>query len=280
MDPRSFRLANALAGNEPDDAALEITLGGPEIEFDDERVVAVSGAEFVLTVDGRAQSMNTPFVVPGGSCLRFGERLRGARAYLAISGGIAVPRVLGSRATHLVGRLGGLDGRALLAGDRLPLGVRRGNPRRMIERGSLPILPRPEVETRLRVLPGPNGDRFSADALEALQSAPYRLRNESDRMGFRLAGPALRHAASADIISDATPLGVVQVPASGEPVLLMADRQTTGGYPNIATVISADISAAGQLAPGDTIRFEVCSLRDALAALIRQEQAIMKIEST
>src|SRR4029453_16524170 len=120
---------------------------------------------------------------------------------------------------------------------------------------------------------------FTSDALDALQSAPYTVGQQSDRMGFRLEGPRLTHARGADIISDATPLGVLQVPASGQPVLLMADRQTTGGYPKIATLISADMPLAGQLAPGDRISFEVCTERQAYAALIAQEQALMAIEA-
>jgi len=128
------------------------------------------------------------------------------------------------------------------------------------------------------VLPGPQNDHFVNDALEALQSAPYLIAQNSDRMGFRLQGPALRHARSADIISDATPLGVLQVPASGQPILLMADRQTTGGYPKIATAITADLPIAAQLAPGDEIDFVVCSRREAMAALIAQERAMLRIE--
>jgi antagonist of KipI len=114
--------------------------------------------------------------------------------------------------------------------------------------------------------------------VDALQSAPYTITEKSDRMGFRLSGPALTHARSADILSDATPLGALQVPASGQPILLMADRQTTGGYPKIATVITADIGLAGQLGPGDSISFVVCSAKEALAALIAQERAIMALE--
>jgi allophanate hydrolase subunit 2 len=128
---------------------------------------------------------------------------------------------------------------------------------------------------RVRVLSGPQDDRFAADAIDTLQSAPYTVTHDSNRMGFRLDGPRLRHLHGPDIISDATPLGVLQVPGSGQPVLLMADRQTTGGYAKIATVISADIGVAGQLAPGDTVSFEVCSRRDALAALIARERALM-----
>jgi allophanate hydrolase subunit 2 len=126
---------------------------------------------------------------------------------------------------------------------------------------------------------GPQREYFAADALDVLQSAPYTIRQDSDRMGFRLQGPALSHVRGADVISDATPLGVLQVPASGQPILLMADRQTTGGYPKIATMIAADAAVAGQLAPGDEIAFEVCTAQEAMAALIAQERALMALES-
>jgi antagonist of KipI len=133
--------------------------------------------------------------------------------------------------------------------------------------------------SRVRVLPGPQLDRFASDAVDILQSAPYVVDAASNRMGFRLQGPALRHAGRAAMLSDAIPVGGVQVPTGGQPILLMADRQTTGGYPNIATVISADLGLAGQLAPGDSLSFVVCTLRDAIAALVAQEQALMAFES-
>jgi antagonist of KipI len=164
----------------------------------------------------------------------------------------------------------------LAAGDALPLGAPGGPQPRRSGETALPESGRP---TRVRVLPGPHLDTFSTDALGALQSSPYTVGNDSDRMGFRLIGPRLTPVNGADIISDATPLGVLQVPRSGQPVLLMADRQTTGGYAIVATVISADIGLAGQLAPGDQIQFEACSLYEAMAALIKQEQALMAIEA-
>jgi antagonist of KipI len=278
MDPVSHRLANALVGNVREAAALEITLLGPELEFEDERLVAVTGAEFELTLDGRPVPSNAPFIVSAGSRLRFGERRRGARAYLAISSGIAVPPMLGSRSTHLVSAMGGAGGRALAAGDRLPL----GDPRR-VEGTALAPQPAavalPDRYARIRVLPGPQREYFSDDALDVLQSAPYTIGQNSDRMGFRLEGPRLTHARGADIISDATPLGVLQVPASGQPILLMADRQTSGGYPKIATVIAADIAVAGQLGPSDTIAFAVCTPSEAMAALIAQERTLMAVEA-
>jgi antagonist of KipI len=277
MDPVSHRLANALVGNGRDAALLEVTLLGPELEFDDERLVAVTGADFDLSLDGRPAPLRAPFTVSAGSRLRFGARRLGARAYLAVSGGIAVTPILGSRATHLVSVMGGVRGRALIAGDRLPLGVRS-----RFSRAALPLPParesRSDPNATLRVLPGPQLEYFQPDAIDVLQSAPYVVAQDSDRMGFRLDGPRLTHARPVDIISDATPLGVLQVPASGQPILLMADRQTTGGYPKIATVIAADMAVAGQLAPADTITFAVCTTAEALKALITQERALMALE--
>jgi antagonist of KipI len=277
MDPVSHRVANALVGNARDAALLEITLLGPELEFEDERLIAVAGADFDLSLDGRPSPLHAPFTVAAGSRLRFGVRRLGARAYLAVSGGIAVTPTLGSRATHLISAMGGLGGRALLAGDRLPLGdpsLRHGAA--LAPQEAITALP--DGRATIRVLAGPQADRFTADALEMLQSAPYTVARNSDRMGFRLEGPPLTYARGAEIISDATPLGVLQVPSSGQPILLMADRQTTGGYPKIATVIAADIAIAGQLAPSDAIVFRVCTPGDAMKALIAQERALMTLE--
>ena len=276
MDLYSHRLANALVGNPRGCAALEVTLLGPELTFEAERVVAVAGAEFELTVDGRPAPMNAAFVVAAESRLRFGARRKGSRAYLATAGGIDVPLVLGSRATHVISAMGGLDGRALRAGDRLPLGD--GGRSRGAARTPVDLPQLPEGRARLRVIAGPQDDHFTGEALDALQSAPYTIGANSDRMGFRLTGPPLPHARGADIISDATPAGALQVPASAQPILLLADRQTTGGYPKIATVIAADLPLAGQLGPGDAIEFAVCTRKEAMAALIAHERALMRVE--
>jgi antagonist of KipI len=278
MDPCAHRVANALVGNDPDAATLEITLLGPDLVFEDERLAAIAGAEFDVTVDDRSAPWNGAFVVAAGARLQFHARRQGVRAYLAVAGGMAVRPTLGSRATHVVSAMGGLDGRALKAGDRLPLGD-RSTARGAAPALEAPLIALPRGEARIRVLPGPQLDYFSGDALETLQSAPYVIAPNSDRMGFRLTGPRLAHSRGADIISDATPLGVLQVPASGQPILLMADRQTAGGYPKLATVITADMSVAGQLGPGDALTFTVCTPREAMAALIAQERALMALES-
>jgi antagonist of KipI len=282
MDHVSHRIANAMAGNPADAATIEITLVGPELVFEDERLVGVAGAEYEMTLDGQSVPPTGGFAVRPGDTLRFGQRVRGTRAYLAVSGGFDTPPVLGSRATHLPSAMGGLGGRALVAGDRLPCGAAMNRPSQAAFARALPdasLGAVPEGAATLRVLPGPQADRFTNGALEALQSAPYRMAPSSNRMGFRLDGPLLRHTRGADVISDATPLGALQVPASGQPILLMADRQTSGGYPKLATVITADIRLAGQLGPGDTIAFAVCSRGEALAALIGQEQRLMAVEA-
>ena len=264
MDEYSHRLANRLAGNAEDAAALEITLIGPELQFDAAVVCAVAGATFALTVNDRQAPMHVPFEVPAGARLRFGARTAGARATLAIQGGIDAEKIFGSSATSLISRMGPLGGRALKAGDLLPLGqatasggsAARGYP-----------IPLPAGGARLRVIPGPHAEMFTPGAFERLYGSRFTITPNSNRMGYRLEGPPLTHSASADILSDATPVGSLQVPASGQPIMLMADRQTTGGYPKIATVITADLPIAGQLAPGDWVEFAACTRHAALEAL-------------
>jgi antagonist of KipI len=268
MDAYSHRLANRLAGNHETAATLEVTLMGPELQADAELICAVAGAHFSLAVDGRAVPMHQPFAVPAGSRLRFGARSAGARAFLAAKGGFAVEPQFGSRATSLIARMGPFGGRAVIAGDVLPVGAAL-NPAPRIQLPG-PPLDLPRGGARLRVVRGPHELKFTNAAFEVLFSARYVVTPSSNRMGYRLDGPVLQHSGTADILSDATPIGSLQVPASGTPIMLMADRQTTGGYPKIATVITADLPAAGQLAPGDWIEFAPCTREAAVAALERQ----------
>lgn len=269
MDAYSHRLANRLVGNPEDAAALEITLIGPEVEASDAVTCVVAGAHFEASVGGEPIDTSQPFVVPAGGRLRFGARSRGARATLAVRGGIAVPPLMGSRSTSVVSRMGPVSGRQLIAGDVLPIG-----PASLTTVACGPALMMPEGGARLRCLRGPHDGMFAAEGLETLFKSRYLVTVQSNRMGYRLEGPALRHLAGADILSDATPIGSLQVPASGQPILLMADRQTTGGYPKIITVITADLPLAGQLAPGEWIEFQECTRDDAVQALRRQEAAL------
>ena len=274
MDGVSHRIANLLVGNPPDCATLEVTLVGPTIEFLTDATFAVAGAEFELRLDARAVPTNTQRHAGRGSRLQFGRRGAGARAYLAIAGGIDVPPVLGSRSTNLASGLGGFAGRPLRGGDRLRVG-------RLTDPGahrvpSVVPFTLPRGGGTVRVMPGPDRDLFGSSAMEVFGQARFTLGPESNRMGYRLRGPSIDLVKMEPLLSCATPAGTVQVPPSGQPILLMADRQTTGGYARIATVISADLPVAGQLAPGDWIAFEVCERREAVAALIALEQALMR----
>jgi biotin-dependent carboxylase-like uncharacterized protein len=270
MDSFSHRLANRLVGNDEQAAALEITLVGPELRATGELWCAVTGAVFEMSAGDRPVECGQAFRLDNGATLRFGRRLAGARSTLAFRGGIDVPAVLGSRATSLVSGMGPFGGRALAAGDVVPIGRAAAVP---AQPAGQPLR-LPVGGARLRAIPGPHEARFAPAALERLFSSPFTVTTQSNRMGFRLEGPELPYSESPDILSDATPLGSVQVPASGQPILLMADRQTTGGYPKIATVIAADVPLAGQLAPGDWIRFLPCTRADALDALDRLERRL------
>jgi antagonist of KipI len=270
MDWYSHRLANGVLGNHPDAAVLEITLMGPDLVGDADVVCAIAGAEFDVTAGDRRVRWLEPFLLRAGERLRFGNRLEGARATLAVNGGFAVPPVLGSRSTSLTSRLGPLDGRAVRIGDVLPIGQPTVVGRRQAGRP----LPLPRGGARLRVLMGPHENRFTEAARRVFTRARYLVTPDSNRMGYRLDGTRLEYADRKDMLSDATPMGSLQVPPSGWPILLMADRQTTGGYPKIATVITADLPLAGQLAPGDWIEFEPCSRTAAIEALRRREAAL------
>ncbi|HEY7191091.1 MAG TPA: 5-oxoprolinase subunit PxpB [Vicinamibacterales bacterium] len=274
LDRVSHSAANALVGNDAGAATLEVTLLGPELRLESEAVVAVTGADLGARVDGSDVTLNSTITCRPGAVLRFGERRSGSRAYVAVDGGIDVDPVLGSRATSVLCGLGGVDGRAIVAGDRLPLGA-PARPERARRR--LDLSPVPHGGARLRVLPGPHQDFFPDEAFDHLQRGRFIVTPRSDRMGYRLEGARLRRIEKREMISDAAFIGGIQVPSSGEPILLMSDRQTTGGYPQIATVITADLPLAGQLAPGDWIEFEICSRRDALQALVAQEGRLLAI---
>ena len=271
MDAYSHRLANRLVGNPDEAAALEVTLVGPELEAIGEVVCALAGAEFELIAGDRAVPGGRAFVLRSGTRLRFGRRHAGARATLAVRGGVDVPPVAGSRASSLVARMGPFGGRPLAPGDLLPVGPAADAGTSAHAAFSLPL---PHGGARLRAIPGPQDRMFPLDALETFFTQRFIVTSRSNRMGYRLEGTPVIHAGGADILSEATPMGSVQVPGEGQPILLMADRQTTGGYPKIATVISADLPLAGQLAPGDWIQFVRCTRADAQEALLRQERML------
>jgi antagonist of KipI len=282
MDTLSHRLANALVGNPDEAATLECTVLGPELIFGRDSLVALYGAEFSARTASTPFPLNRPVLVPAGTTLTVGPAIRGARAYLAIAGGFQAPLVLGSRSTYVPGQFGGLQGRALKAGDQLPtapdlveqsaarfarLGRRGGG----IVRGALrsvrwsaPALSLPDRRgATLRALEGRHHAQFDAASRAAFFESPWRVSPDSNRMGYRLLGPKLVRARPVEILSEPTCLGTVQVPNDGTPIVLMADHQTTGGYPKIAEIAGADIPELAQLAPGGEIRFIQCTLEEA-----------------
>jgi KipI family sensor histidine kinase inhibitor len=277
MDPFAARAANRLIGNADNAPVLECTLAGPTFQFQHESgLLAVTGADLSPQVNGQEIAGWTACAAPAGATLKFGRRRAGLRAYVAVSpNGFVVPPVLGSAATYSRGGFGGHQGRALKAGDVLEGGLPTQG-REALAGRTLPPPARPlySREPVARVVLGPHVERFTGEAIDALLSAVYTVGPASDRMGYRLQGPTLTRHEPADVLSQGMPLGGVQVPGDGQPIILLADHQTTGGYPLIATVIRADLPLVAQLAPGDCLRFRAVTV-DAAQAAYRQQLAAL-----
>jgi len=272
MDAYAFVMANRLVGNDEGLAALECTVGGPKFTVDASCAIAVTGAEVPVSINGRAAPVWTTLALAAGDEVKLGLARTGLRAYVAFSGGIEVPLVLGSRATYLRGRLGGLEGRVLRRGDVLRFGTAT-MPRAL--RMPPNAVPRYGNEVDVRVVLGPQHDRFTALGIARFLESPYVMLPQSDRMGARLEGEPIQHNAGHDIVSDGTALGSVQVPGDGQPIVLLLDRQSTGGYTKLATVCSFDIRRIAQLRPGQTLRFHAVSVQQA-HELLQAERAAMQ----
>lgn len=271
MDREAFLLANRLIGNADNAAGLECTLIGPRLAFTDERLIAITGADMAPLLNGAPAPTWEGLRVRAGDVLRLGAARSGVRAYVAVAGGIETPPVLGSRATYVRGRLGGVEGRALRKGDRLPLGpTTAARPRRVPPERVPPHGDEPEVAVVL----GPQDDRFTARGIAALFEAPYEMLPQNDRMGARLRGPFIEHTRGHDIISDGVALGGIQVVGDGQPIVLLADRQSTGGYTKIGTVCSFDIGRIAQTRPGGRIRFRRVTVAEA-HAMLRESRRVL-----
>ena len=289
MDQYSLRIANLLIGNEQSEGALEITLLGTSLEFQKDWLIAITGGDLHVTIDGERAPMWRPIVVAKGSVLKFNYAVQGCRAYVAFAGGIDVPAVMGSKSTYIRAGIGGFQGRALQKGDVFSCGEMNDYS------GSL-VRDLAEVEDQLnwavnynslihleqtqtiRVLKGTEFDRFDEKSQQALFNASYTLTTNSDRMGSRLEGPALSLRENFELLSEGVTYGTIQVPPNGQPIILMADRQTTGGYPKIGQVITADLPSLAQLRPGATIQFKEVSLEQAEKELLRNERIIQEIK--
>lgn len=266
LDDLALTWGNLLVGNAVDAPGLELTLGPARLRFDTDTCIALTGTDADAALDGQPLRPWWRHRVRAGQTLQLAPPHERMRSYLAVAGGIAVPAALGSCSTDLKAGFGGLQGRALRDGDSLLLGPSIALPPRRV--GLRP----PDWSADLRVLPGPEHDEFSAPARDAFWAADWRLTPQSNRMGYRLAGPVLTREHGTELPSHGVLPGVIQVPPSGQPIVLLADAQTTGGYPKIGVVIGADLWKLAQLRLGATLRFRPCSLDDAHQAL-RERQA-------
>jgi antagonist of KipI len=289
MDTTALRIANLLVGNAEGAAALEITLLGPTLEFESDHLLALGGADLGAHLDREPVPPWRPCVAQAGSVLSFTGARSGCRAYLALAGGIAVPEVLGSRSTDLRARIGGLGGRALAAGDVLETGAPSPHARRWLAElaararrvadwgAGRSLLVVGTAEPVVRALRGIDHDLFGAASRAALFDAAFQVSAQSDRMGYRLEGPRLTLDQPRELLSAPTALGTVQVPAGGSPIVLMADRQSVGGYPRIAQVITADLSLLAQAAPGTRVRFREIRLAEAQALYLARERDLRQL---
>lgn len=299
QDTFSLRMANLLVGNptggplvlsaNPGSAGLEILLGGLKLRALDDLVVAIMGADIAVTINGNTASRAQTFRLKKGDTFACGMSKAGARAYLAVHGGIDVPLYLGSRATHMRGQFGGLNGRVLKPGDRLPIGPARADAASLVGRRLRPeLMPAYTRQWTVRVVPGPEEDIFTAQSVATFYATEWKLNPKSDRTGMRFIGPALgfRPGRPRYLIEDAgqdpsnitidpgAPVGTIQVPSGVEPIVLGVDSPTIGGYARIGTVISTDMAAVGQVRPFETVRFVRTSYEAAVTAL-REQQALI-----
>ncbi len=277
MDRFALRVANLLAGNDEGEAAVEATIIGPRLKALEDIRVAISGADLSPEIDAKPVPMWRTLHVPKGGILSFGALKSGCRAYLAVSGGIDIPLIMGSRSIHTRSNLGG-KGRPLSKGDVIK---RKDSGIRIQESGTyqLPedLIPVYGRQWKVRVVLGPQHDYFSRRGIETFLSGEYEITPQADRMGYRLKGPRIEHKDGPDILTDATPPGSIQVPGDGMPIVLLADGQTTGGYSKIATVASVDQDLLAQARPGDKVWFQRITISEAHRLLAGMEKKVERI---
>ena len=273
MDPRSAAFANILVGNDVDEAVLECTMLGPQIRFDADNCFAVCGGDLGAALNGTPIKNYQAYQARKGDILKFSVPKSGCRAFIAFAGGLDVPQVMGSRSTYMKAKIGGLDGRKLAKDDVIPFRAPKAALKDMADRHLYPEF-QAQKNYRIRVVMGPQDDYFTAEGIDTFLSKTYTVTQEFDRMGCRLEGDVIAHKVGGDIISDGISFGAIQIPSSGQPIIMLADRQTTGGYTKIANVITADFRIMAQLKAGDKVHFEKISVQDAQNILLAQRKAM------
>lgn len=274
MDAESFQIANLLVGNRPGESALEATVLGPSFLITEDTVMAITGADMSPTLNGDPIPMHRAISVSAGGRVQLQAAKDGSRTYIAFSGGLDTAPVMGSKATSLQCHIGGVEGRKLEKGDVLPLGPVSHMPGNLSRRSVAHHIRR-KKENIIRVILGPQEDAFTAEGLATFLGTPYTVSKAFDRMGCRLEGRAIQHRTDGNIISDGIVNGAIQVPTTGQPIIMLAERQATGGYTKIATVISVDLPLIGQCIPGDILRFQAVSIEEA-HRLLREQAARME----
>lgn len=278
MDRAAAKAANFLVGNKDSEAVLEFCLIGPELFFDETVNLAVGGGDFGIDVEGTLYPADRPVRVPAGKKVKITTGQAGLYGSLAVGGGLDIPPVMGSRSTSLRCGIGGFRGRALAAGDVIALRNPENGRKDLSWRWVPPRRPVPQdssAAARVRVIPGPQENMFTPKGLQTFYQSAYEITSHSDRMGYRLTGPRVEAADGYDILSDGIVYGSIQISGSGEPIVMMADRQTTGGYAKIASVITVDLPLFAQLRPGQKVRFDKCSVQEA-QKLLREEDKMWK----
>lgn len=280
IDPEALLAGNLLVGNDLNAAAIEVTFGGAEFMFDADAVVAVTGGDLQPALDGTPLPLWESFFVHAGSTLTLAAPVAGLRAYVAIDGGVDTPPVLGSRSTHVSSKLGGLTGEPLKAGDEVPLGA--GNPdAKSGARLPTDLRTEPASEVTVRVIAGPQQDVFTTEGIKTFFSSVYTVTESSDRQGLRLDGPQIEALDGRyDIVSDAVVCGAIQVPGDRKPIILLADRQTTGGYAKIGVVATVDLPLLAQAAPGATVRFSSIDVAEAQRLLRERRESMLSAQLT
>ena len=273
MDVRSFKIANLLLDNPENEAVLEFTLMGPILEFTSETIIAITGGDFQPAVNGEPVSMYTALYMNKGDILEFKGCRTGSRGYIAFSSYLDVPVVMGSRSTNIKCQIGGFKGRRLMDGDFLGFRIRRRYLPYFLSR-KLDLDEFDQEEVSLRVVMGPQDDMFAKQGIKTFLSEEYTVTSEFDRMGCRLEGPFIAYKKHADIISDGIALGSIQVPSHGKPIILLADRQTTGGYAKIGTVVSVDIPKLVQRRTDQKIRFTAVSVEEAQDLMLEETREL------
>jgi len=278
-DPISLYVGNRIVRNPANASGLELTLMGGEYAFPEGAIAAITGSEFAATLDGHPVPNWAAIEIGGGQTLKLAHTTTGARCYLAIRGGIDVPKLYGSASTHLLSGLGGFEGRALRKGDVLEIGLsvydhlHRAKPSVLAKL----IAPRAllaDSSVTLRVTAGPQAERFSGAPADAFYGGAYVVTEEANRTGIRLEGNAVEDPLKGRMITEGVALGAIQIPAGGQPIILNVEQQTAGGYPKIANVISADLAVLGQVRPRDRVRFVLVSIEEAITALREQQQLL------